>query len=154
MSVATYSSRRRRRRSWAAYAACIVVGLAVGIGGSVLKPGPWFAPADALEVAQRVAPGLVLTTDDRASSVLVLPDSVRLMGPPPAAAGAAVVVRGPHAGRRAFYALCAPPRSIQLDGMPATAWRPAGRDLADLIGRAACDGHPLTTDHHPKGAQA
>ena len=150
---ARYSRRRFALRPAGASVVCALAGFALGLGGSFVKPGPWFAPADALEVAQRVAPGLVLTTDDRASSVLVLPDSVRLMGPPPAAAGAAVVVRGPHEGRRAFYALCAPPRSIQLGGMPATAWRPAGRDLADLIGRAACDGHPMTTDRHPKGAQ-
>lgn len=151
---ARYSRRRFALRPWGAHALMAAAGVGLGVGGSVIWP--WgFAPAPGtLEVAQRVAPGLVLTTDDRASSVLVLPDSVRLVGPPPAAAGAAVVVRGPHAGRRAFYALCAPPRSIQLDGMPATAWRPAGRDLADLIGRAACDGHPMTTDHHPKGAQA
>lgn len=151
---AAHSRRRRTLRPWVAHALAGVAGFALGLGGSFVKPGPWFAPADALEVAQRVAPGLVLTTDDRASSVLVLPDSVRLVGPPPAAAGAAVVVRGPHEGRRAFYALCAPPRSIQLDGMPATAWRPAGRDLADLIGRAVCDGHPMTTDRYPKGERA
>jgi hypothetical protein len=47
-------TRRRRRRHGLAYAVCVACGLAIGIGGSMLRPGHWWAgDADPLNRPER-----------------------------------------------------------------------------------------------------
>ncbi|MCU0928813.1 MAG: hypothetical protein MUE62_06375 [Burkholderiaceae bacterium] len=72
MSARTYSSRRRRvLRPWAAYGACVIAGLAIGLAGSVIEPGPWFGPADAFARVERPpAVGDVLCVDDTCAYVI------------------------------------------------------------------------------------
>lgn len=136
MSASPYSSRRRRRRSWAAYAACIVAGLAIGVGGSVLKPGPWFAPADALELPER---------EPRVGEALCVAGECAfiLEALPPADDGRVVAIywlRG-RAGREAWRVTdCAAGEGVvtALDGRQRQRWKRDGTGIVDAIAAAAC----------------
>jgi hypothetical protein len=155
MTARTYSRRRFALRPAGVGAVCVVcsvVGFAIGIGGSMLKPGPWFAPADAFDLVQRPpAPGRLLEADDGAA--VVLADSVRHLGPPAVAVAIVVVVRGRWTGRRPAWIDCTSGGVIQLEGVPSTTWRSSGDTLVDLVGRAACDQHRLLQPP-PKGSAA
>lgn len=139
-------------RPWVAHALAGVAGFALGLGGSFVKPGPWFAPADALELVQRPAPGRVLVGDD-GDAAMVMTDTVHRFGPPPMAAGIVAFVRGRRHGRHATLVECYSGGRIQIGTTPATTWRSDGAGVADLAALALCADHPLD-DPNPKGERA
>lgn len=134
---------RPRRKRWPALPA----GLAVAAAGAAwltwcaVGAGPW-GVAQPVPIPQpRPAPGvLLLSADDRDAGVLVA-ESVRIVGP--LALGRVRIVRGDRIGLHPLAVECTPAGGDAQLGDHAMRWRPGGRDLADLLGQAACLGHPL-----------
>lgn len=147
---AAHSRRRFALRPAGASVVCALAGFALGLGGSFVKPGPWFAPADALELVQRPAPGRVLVGDD-GDAAMVMTDTVHRFGPPPMAAGIVAFVRGRRHGRHATLVECYSGGRIQIGTAPATTWRSDGAGVADLAALALCADHPLTATS-PEGS--
>ncbi len=67
----------------------------------------------------------------------------------PLAAGVALFVRGPRAGRKAVYAQCDGMQMLFITGEPAATWRRGGSGITDFIGMALCHAHPLLRQHQP-----
>lgn len=134
MSAARYYGRRRRTlRPLAAYTAACVAGLAIGLGGSYIKPGPWWGPRDAFDRLPEREPRLreVLCAEGECAYIADMLET---------AAGVRVValywLRG-REGREALRVRCGPPHTVTDLGGAARRGGPL-----DAVARAACAPEP------------
>lgn len=127
-------------RPLAAYTAVCVAGLAIGLGGSVVKPGPWFGPRDAFDRLPEREPRLP-EREPRLREVLCAEGECAYIADMlETAAGVRVValywLRG-REGREALRVRCGPPHIVTDLGGAARRGGPL-----DAVARAACAPEP------------